>query len=390
MVRHPDAPGFDKAKAVVTDLLFSIKDRGRHATGIAAIGDKRAKVSKWAVDPGRMIPSDTWRDTMATFSPSVRVLIGHVRHATFNNATSDAAAHPYAIGRTVGAHNGIVRNWQEFVPKSKRASDFLTDSHAVLDAIERSKDKPEGVLGRIKGDYALTWAREGRLWIARNAERPLACAYVPGARTLFWCSEMEKLVHVLEAKHKLESSEYEVWTPKVGTIYALDPMTFDAEGSNPERRDVEVPKGERAYTTAQTEFGDGNDYGWTKGQGWGPISRKSERERVAAALDKIDGERYAARKKPRAGRGSAAELTLSAMNARLDELEATVARLEEENDFLLTQLSELSGDRESFRRAVEEEDDDDADACVVCGQDGNLIRVEDGPIHEACIFGATA
>lgn len=405
VVRRPDAPDFEKAKDIVTDLLYEIRDRGRHATGIAAITERQATVSKWAVDPAQVLPGDVWANTMAGFGDTTHTLIGHVRHATFANAKDDRAAHPYAVGPLVGAHNGIIRNWREFVPKTKKPTDFLTDSQAVFHALARAKGEPEKVLDRLVGDWALTWVRDGRLWLTRNEGRPLACAYVRDMRTLFWCSEIDKLARVLEGRYGMASTDYELWTPKQYVLYVLDPDNFDAEGSNPDRREYDRAKVAVTVKGGQGDvFGaaygeddyQGTDYGWRKGQGWGPVSRstttaKSEQERVADALDHYEpeyakkGRKGGKKRKKQPGRGKAGDLSLRALLDRLEELEVRVESLEAENAWLTQQVSGQALEREGIPapRSLKGE------RCYVCkmGEEyGPLVEVEDGPIHTDCIF----
>src|SRR5262245_12446004 len=93
-IRRKNSSDFGNTKEIVSDLLFEIKHRGPHATGLATITPQSGTITKWAVDPNIVIPSQQWTDLMAGIGRETVAFLGHVRFATFDNAREDAAAHP--------------------------------------------------------------------------------------------------------------------------------------------------------------------------------------------------------------------------------------------------------------------------------------------------------
>lgn len=366
MARHPSAKEYGKTKSIVTDLLFEIRHRGRHATGIAAIGDEEYKLAKWAVDPAIMLPSDTWSDTLKSFKRDTYALLGHVRYATFSNATEDAAAHPYTIGATCGAHNGIVSNWNKLVEKPEQ---YCTDSEAIVAMLDDNDDARK-VLSKLEGDFALSWAKSGRIWLARNEGRPLACAYVRSMQTLFWCSERAVLDNVLRRTYEFGGKDFDIWEPNVGTIYAYDVDGFDAKSANAEKIKVKLKpiysrSTSKSYINPKPSIFDPRDdeddgkvdergqYGWHKGSGWGW-------KRPTESTSAHDGDRPLS---------PSERQTLM----RIEQLEEAVARLEEENEKLRHEIAMMGDHR-----------------CTICGDAEpvlDLVEIGGGDyVHERCLW----
>lgn len=352
-VRHPRGNGFGLSKAIVSELLYVTRHRGRHATGVAAVSASGAEVSKWAVDPAKLLPSKTWGDLMKSTDRNTRILIGHIRHATFSNSTVDAAAHPYAEGRTVGAHNGVIRNWKDLLDTTDER-EYHTDSEAVIALLDSMADDAAALLSELRGSFALTWAREGKLYMIRNAERPLACAYVPSMRTLFWCSERGPLGAVLHGRG-LKEADFAIWEAKSGVLYAYDPNAFDENSTNGKREEIKLYVPE-----PQTEFG------------WWDRDRPEQNRRKKSR-----------RKKSRHYRSFDA----LSREGRIDDIDSLVDDLESRLEDALGRIEGLEAEVEHLLRVVDRAGLLGPDPCVACGGVmGDLLDGPEGPVHEACIF----
>lgn len=227
-------------------LLVRTEHRGHHATGIAEISEDAEIVFKKAVEATKFVASEPYKQFMEGVSPKVRILLGHTRHATHSNAHQDDAAHPFQMGKIIGAHNGVIYNWKEVEQRLKETykkrnveypfGPWVNDSQAAFGALNWFK-KPEDALDVLNGWMALTWTRNKALYFARGNSPELAAAYVAPLRTLFWNSEMQVLRRVL-FDAGIHNDDVEAWPVQSYRLYRYDPMQFDAKGTNAQKRDV--------------------------------------------------------------------------------------------------------------------------------------------------------
>lgn len=186
IARHPKAEGLPQLKVALDVLLLAMERRGHHATGLAVVGGSDPFLWKTATEASKVVKSEAWAGVQRRIRPNARVLLGHTRHATLNNAGLDEAAHPFKEGVIVGAHNGMIWNWQAVARKLKRP-DLILDSQVVFAALQQAR-KPEDALDLLDGWWALTWTKNTDLHVTRTADVPLCMAYVPDWRALVWAS----------------------------------------------------------------------------------------------------------------------------------------------------------------------------------------------------------
>jgi hypothetical protein len=232
--RQPGHSDISLIRQINESLIRGIAHRGKHATGIATVGGSNPFIWKWAVDPLRAVSSEPWAKLMDDLAADTPYGISHVRYATQNNAHMDAAAHPFRIGKVTGAHNGVIRNWNELRSKVQGGKGWIVDSEAAF-ALLNAHDNPNEALDHLDGYWALVWTRDGKLHFARDNKAPLAAAYVPTLRTLFWCSELDVLRRVLKAHL---SVPFEAWGCEPKTIYQYDVNLFTAEGTGVVKSDA--------------------------------------------------------------------------------------------------------------------------------------------------------
>lgn len=207
-------------------LMKRNESRGGHATGFAVQQPDGATVIwKRALTASAALKSDAWSATLAALPAQSQAIIGHTRYATVNNAHLDAAAHPFQEGAIVGAHNGIIRNWEALKGQDDA---WIVDSQAAFALLDRHPH-PNDALKQLTGYFALTWFKKRGLYIVRSESASLVMAYVHAWKTLFWSSEEAALKAALTAA---KAPYFDCWTPTTGTLYRYAPAEFGAKKTN--------------------------------------------------------------------------------------------------------------------------------------------------------------
>lgn len=230
------AKGRKQARDILTDMLKNIEHRGHHATGVAALGGANDFLWKCAQSISTLCKNGVWeRETSEGVANDAAIVIGHVRYATQNNAHEDRAAHPFRIGRVVGAHNGIIGNWRQIASRyPKEDTDkWNVDSEAAFYLLDRHDDA-ETALKQLEGNWALTWVKDGMLHMARY-NNPIVCAYVARWRTMFWCSELTPMMAALK-RAGVRAKDVDVWTPMERVLYTFDTALFDKDSTERKAR----------------------------------------------------------------------------------------------------------------------------------------------------------
>ena len=224
--RHPKGTKVKLAVDINRKLTIRAQARGKHAVGFAVLGPTTSFVRKWAVSMDTALKTGLYVEKVEADIPKdVRYMMSHTRYATLDNKGEDAAAHPYHMGTTVGCHNGQIANWKD-IAKANKKKDWLTDSQAAIWLIDKMED-PADALMALDGWWALAWVKESVLHLTKTDDRPLAVAYVPKLKTLFWASEETDLKEVLKAA-KLKFSSWEL---KADILYRFDPEKFNSKAN---------------------------------------------------------------------------------------------------------------------------------------------------------------
>lgn len=221
---------------ILETMLITSQHRGEHATGLALGAGKTALTWKKAVDASTALRSASWHTFIETAPATTSIAMGHVRHATEDNAHEDYAAHPFTFGKITGVHNGIIRNWKTLATKyGPRDPDsvafpgvapWTVDSEAAFDLIDRLG--AQAAVEQLGGYFSLAWMRSGgeHLFFARDTA-PLMTVYVPQWRTLFWASEASILLRALTVA--LDGAPVPPILPTAASIlYHFEPKTFAA------------------------------------------------------------------------------------------------------------------------------------------------------------------
>lgn len=221
------------ARAAFPRLMGEIEQRGKHATGVAICDGPKDFIWKVAEPWQKVKDSKPWNEVvMPAITDDITTVIGHTRWATQNNAQLDSCAHPFRHGKVVGAHNGVIHNWIEIEKELGLKPPIYVDSQAAFALLDAYKE-PADALNKLQGYFALTWWKQGSLYMARSGA-PIFCAYVPALRLLVWNSVEWNIKRVF-AHLDIKESEYKIWGLNEGDIYKYTPSLFDDKGTNVEK-----------------------------------------------------------------------------------------------------------------------------------------------------------
>lgn len=187
----PDKVPAPELRSIVAVLLaIEAQSRGKHASGYARWEENERKV--------RYDKANFAYESSGLLAATVRAtnLIGHTRYATVGAHTKENA-HPFHIGKIIGAHNGAVFNHLELAREYERKG-FEVDSQHLIAHI--AADLP---LTDMNGYGAVTWydlRRPGVVFLCRlstNAE--LEAEVLEGGQGVVWASTTGILSTALRA-----------------------------------------------------------------------------------------------------------------------------------------------------------------------------------------------
>jgi glutamine amidotransferase-like protein len=162
-------------KVLANALLLQIVSRGHDATGVAYVnpaGDKLTIV-KADAEAARFINAGGTNDLI----PGVRSVIMHTRFATQGDPLNDDNNHPVYQGRIVAVHNGHVGNDDAIFKRLGVARLGEVDSEAIPALLDQTNERPEDILGDLKGGIATSWFDRkdvASLHLARVRSSPLS------------------------------------------------------------------------------------------------------------------------------------------------------------------------------------------------------------------------
>lgn len=174
------------------NMLVCDSLRGEDSTGVFGIyKNRQARTLKVAAEPHMLFRCEEWQDFKTKAVASMNIIVGHNRSAT-RGAVNSENAHPFNEGKIVLVHNGTLHNHKDF------NKDVEVDSHAITHALNERPAKE--VLKEIDGAFAFVWydREAGKLFIARNSERPLS--FVETASNIIFASEGSMLEYLLGRK----------------------------------------------------------------------------------------------------------------------------------------------------------------------------------------------
>ena len=175
----------DILRNVLTNLADESSVRGKDSTGFAVMTPNTRKTYKSLSDSSTLVNSEDWNSLLGDVGRNTTIVIGHVRLAT-HGTVNIRNAHPFTIGEVVGAHNGVIYNYNKIA--SSMGKEVQVDSEVIFASLNRNK--MEDAFTDIDGDFAVTWVKDSNkvIHLAREDNRPMCIAYWKKAKVLFWAS----------------------------------------------------------------------------------------------------------------------------------------------------------------------------------------------------------
>lgn len=260
-------------------LVIANQVRGTDSAGVAAIKyDGTYDLRKIATHPARFVNQPETQALLRTDAP---LMIGHTRMTSMGNDVEDKNAHPFVEGNIIGAHNGIINNYQQLDHTVR------VDSQAVFRMLDQFPDEPATVMNRVNGSCALSWydMRDPEALYLVAHSNPLAAAIVPRINTVFWSSVDDHLESVMRVAYGTSVNFINI---KPDTIYRLDANDIY------QWQEEKVDFGMDSYFRSGIRVYDHGGYGWDdEEREWGyPKSRAQTPTASTAALTQEEEERY--------------------------------------------------------------------------------------------------
>tara|TARA_R110002050_G_scaffold429_1_gene2954 strand:+ start:1275 stop:2294 length:1020 start_codon:yes stop_codon:yes gene_type:complete len=186
---HQTQNQLDILRDVFTELTDESSIRGMDSTGISVIQPDSRETFKTLLDSASLVTTGDWADILDSINVDTTIAIGHVRLAT-HGVVKTRNAHPFQEGSVIGAHNGIIHNYNK-VAKSLGKQVPEVDSQVIFQSLNRRNMKD--AFEDINGDFAITWIKDSnrKIHLARESGRPMYVSYWKKARVLFWASTQE-------------------------------------------------------------------------------------------------------------------------------------------------------------------------------------------------------
>ena len=250
---HQTENQLEMLKDVLTELADESSIRGTDSTGVSIIQPNSRRTYKTLLDSSTLVGTGDWTELLDSINVDTTIAIGHVRLAT-HGIVKTRNAHPFHVGDVIGAHNGIIHNYNK-VAKSL-GKEVEVDSQVIFASLNRNKMK--NAFEDIDGDFAITWIKESnrKIHLARESGRPMHVAYWKKARVLLWASTKEILEKsMIQAGLRLPVSKVQE-----DYIFTYDTDKFSNKPSVEQQEFYTMSQWNRYNTTRY--YGTYGAYGW--------------------------------------------------------------------------------------------------------------------------------
>lgn len=204
VLMHPQersAAEWQQIRDLFTQTLLHNQERGREAAGVALIAtDGSCRLYKQPGLVSALVQTADYQAILSALGPTTTCLLGHTRLPTKGTPLNNANNHPLWVGKTVGIHNGYIRNDDElFARLGLYPRQAEVDSEIIFRLLDQEGwATEEGVPSAAARQQALlldgTFAtlsvnlcRPSRLLALKHA-CPLCLHYERGLQALFFSS----------------------------------------------------------------------------------------------------------------------------------------------------------------------------------------------------------
>jgi len=244
----------DTLQKVFTNLAEESVIRGEDSTGISIINPNSRRTFKSIVASDKIVKHDTWQSNILDrINIDTTIAIGHVRLATHGEVTK-RNAHPFEIGNVLGAHNGVIYNYNTLA--KKYAKDIQVDSEVIFAYLNNMRDTD--ALEQLEGDYAISYVKDSNrtLHLARESSRPCSLAYWKKARILFWASTED----ILRRSMNAAGLNLKIQSLHANKIYSFDTDRFGGRDAISLEEFKPKEKKDRGFKFNTSGYSHGNWY----------------------------------------------------------------------------------------------------------------------------------
>ena len=203
-----------------TSIASNACQRGTDSTGVVIISSTGRHLFKTLDSSDDAVLKKEWQtEVLNNIDKNTISVIGHTRAATTGDVTI-RNAHPFKYGHIVGAHNGMIQNWDEIKGHKDK---MQVDSEIIFGRLSHLKYKD--ALEELLGYYAVSFVDHNprALHLAKETTAPLRLSYWKKAKTLFWGSTDS----ILKDGLKSHGLNLKTWNMPDDAILRFDTTRFN-------------------------------------------------------------------------------------------------------------------------------------------------------------------
>jgi glutamine phosphoribosylpyrophosphate amidotransferase len=199
---------------LLTELLVQSMERGKDATGFAAITSPLDAPNRHRLITDKSpLAADEFTGTNPFWQALRRMrccsVVGHVRWTTSGPASDNRNNHPFVGNANQYAyslvHNGIISQPEDAADRLGVKLTTQCDSEVIEKTISMTGDMARGMrrcLTELRGSMAIVAVehRSGTVWLARDAHRPLWIARLRDGRRTMFASIPQIIQRAVEAR----------------------------------------------------------------------------------------------------------------------------------------------------------------------------------------------
>ncbi|MEN8154276.1 MAG: hypothetical protein ABFR75_09665 [Acidobacteriota bacterium] len=130
----------EKVKSLFTQVLIEHEERGKEATGVAAVWPDSSYILKKApIAASTFVQSKGYLEFLKKIDSNVSIILGHTRKPTKGDLWNMDNNHPIIAGDIVGVHNGTIKNDDHLFSSEKLTRQAEVDSEIIFSILNEIK-----------------------------------------------------------------------------------------------------------------------------------------------------------------------------------------------------------------------------------------------------------